>query len=123
GAVLLKNQGAVLPLAGIRTLAIIGDDAGKNASLQMTSANVPIENPSLPVDAITARAGSAVKVRYVPGTPGLGPLPEMPAAFAATFYTTADLAGAAVASRTDSAVDLAKFPPPTQVAPAPPAGG
>jgi beta-glucosidase len=123
GAVLLKNKGAVLPLAGIKTLAIVGDDAGKNASLQMTSSNVPMENPSYPVDAITGRAGSNIKVRYVPGTPGLGPLPEMQGNFAAAFYTSADLAGNAVSTRTDTAIDLAKFPPPTQVVPAPPAGG
>jgi len=123
GAVLLKNKGAVLPLAGIRALAIVGDDAGKNASLQMTSANVPIENPSLPVDAIAARAGSAIRVRYVPGTPGLGPLAEMQASFSAVFYSSNDLSGAAVSSRSDSAVDLVKFPPPTDVVPASPPGG
>ena len=55
GAVLLKNTGGVLPLADVHSIALIGDDAGKDASLQMTTSNVPIENPSLPVDAITAR--------------------------------------------------------------------
>ena len=123
GAVLLKNKGAVLPLTGIKSLAIIGDDAGKNASMQMTTANVPIENPSLPVDAIPARAGSTVKVSYVAGSPGLGPLPEMPGPFAASFYATGDLSGAAVNSRTDAAVDLSKLRPPTELVPAPPAGG
>lgn len=128
GAVLLKNRGAALPLDGIRTLAVIGDDAGRNASLQMTSANVPIENPSLPVDAIAARAGSAIRVQYVPGTPGLGPLPEMQADFAAAFYSSPDLTGAGVSGaaaspRSDSAVDLAKFPPPAEVAGARPPGG
>jgi len=86
GAVLLKNKGSVLPLARVHSLAIIGDDAGKNATLAMTSARVPIENPSLPVDAITARAGSAVKVTYVPGNPGLGPLPPMAGEFATSSY-------------------------------------
>jgi beta-glucosidase len=123
GAVLLKNKGSVLPLAGIKSLAIIGDDAGKNASMQMTTANVPIENPSLPSEAIPARAGSAVKVSYEAGSPGLGPLPEMQGPFAASFYATGDLSGSAASSRTDAVVDLAKFRPPTELVPAPPAGG
>jgi beta-glucosidase len=118
GAVLLKNRNSVLPLAGIRSLALIGDDAGKNASLQMTTSNVPIENPSLPVDSIPARAGSAVKVTHVAGTPGLGPFPELQANFAASYYSSADLTGAPVASRSDAAIDLAKFPPPPQLVPA-----
>lgn len=118
GAVLLKNKGSVLPLNGIRSLAIFGDDAGKNASMQMTTSNVPIENPSIPVDAITARAGSTVKVSYMAGTPGLGPLQEMQAKFDAAFYSSADLTGSAVLSRSDPAVDLAKLPPPPQIAPA-----
>ena len=123
GAVLLKNKGNVLPLAGVHSIAIFGDDAGKNASLLMTSANTPIENPSLPVDAITARAGSAIKVSYVAGTPGLGPLPEMQATFAGSYYASPDLAGDALVTRTDAGVDVAKFAPPTQLVPAPPPGG
>jgi len=118
GAVLLKNKGSVLPLARVRSLAIIGEDAGKNATLAMTSARVPMENPSLPVDAITARAGSAVKVTYVPGNPGLGPLPAMAGEFATSFYAGSDLSGTAVAERTDAGVDLEKFAPPPQLVPA-----
>jgi beta-glucosidase len=83
----------------------------------MTSSNVPMDNPSIPVDAIAARAGNAVKVTYVPGTPGLGPLPGMQADFAATFYSSPDLTGSPVRDRVDTAVDLAKFPPPAQLAP------
>jgi beta-glucosidase len=123
GAVLLKNMpfkngGSVLPLVRVRSLAIIGDDAGKNAVLAMTSARVPMENPSLPVDAITARAGSAVKVTYVPGNPGLGPLPAMAGEFAASFYEGPDIGGTPVAQRTDAGVDLGKFAPPAQLVPA-----
>ncbi len=123
GAVLLKNMrfkngGPVLPLAGVRSLAIIGDDAGKNAALAMTSARVPMENPSLPVDAIPARAGSGVKVTYVPGNPGLGPLPVMAGEFAAAFYSGPDMSGTALAQRTDPAVDLVTYAPPAQLVPA-----
>jgi len=78
GAVLLKNKASVLPLTQVHSIAIIGDDAGKNATISMTTARIPIENPAYPVDAITARAGSAVKVTYVSGNPGLGPLPALP---------------------------------------------
>ena len=119
GAVLMKNKGSVLPLAGVHTLAIFGDDAGRNASMQMTTSNVPIENPSLPVDAIPARAGSAVKVAWLAGTPGLGPLPEMRADFAASFFASPDLSGTATATRPDAAVDLTKTPAPAQIAPTP----
>jgi beta-glucosidase len=123
GAVLLKNKGAVLPLTKVRSIALFGDDAGKNAAMQMTTSNVPNEHPSLPVEAIPARAGAAVKVNYLPGTAGLGPLPEMQAEFAASFYSSAEPNGTPVATRADSGVDLAKFAPPAQIVPAPPAGG
>jgi beta-glucosidase len=123
GAVLLRNKGAVLPLTGIRSVVIVGDDAGKNASMQMTTSNVPMENPSLPVDAVTARAGNKIRVSYVPGTPGLGPLPEMQADFSASFYSSPDPTGSATSTRNDAAVDLAKFPPPAPFAPSPGARG
>jgi hypothetical protein len=70
------------------------------------------------VDAITARAGTAVKVNYLAGTAGLGALPEMQADFTAAFYASAEPSGAAVVTRSDAAVDLAKFPPPVQLVPA-----
>jgi len=118
GAVLLKNNASLLPLKGVHSIALIGDDAGKNASMQMTTSNVPNGNPSLPVDAIPARGGSGVKVTYVPGPTELSPLPEMRADFAASFYSSADLTGTPVAARTDAAIDLAKTPPPAQLIPA-----
>jgi len=122
GAVLLKNRSEngspVLPLVRVQSLAIIGDDAGKNAALAMTSSRVPMENPSLPVDAITARAGSQVKVTWVPGNPGLGPLPAMASEFAVSFYAGSDMNGTPVAQRTDAGADLAKFAPPAQLVPA-----
>ena len=93
GAVLLKNSGSILPLKGVHSIALIGDDAGKNASMQMTTSNVPNDNPSLPVDAIPARAGSGVKVRYVSGPTGLSPLPEMQAGFAESTTLTPSATG------------------------------
>ncbi|HVW85769.1 MAG TPA: glycoside hydrolase family 3 C-terminal domain-containing protein [Bryobacteraceae bacterium] len=123
GAVLLKNKGAVLPLRQIRTLAIVGEDAGENASLQQTNSAVYIEKPSIPVNAITQRAGGGIRVNYVPGNAVIGPLAEMQSHFTATFYPGSDISGSPAGNRTDDAVDLAKFPPPAQFVPAPPPGG
>ena len=42
GAVLLKNKAGVLPLSGVKSIAVIGDDAGAEASVQATNSAVPV---------------------------------------------------------------------------------
>ncbi len=71
GAVLLKNKGGVLPLSGVKSIAVIGDDAGAEASVQATNSVVPVAGKlSVPSEAIAARAGAGVKVVYEKGIAG-----------------------------------------------------
>ena len=82
GAVLLKNRNAVLPIdtARVKSIAVIGDDAGPGATVMLNgSGHTHVANLSVPVDAIKARAGSAVKVVYARATLGIGKLPPVPA--------------------------------------------
>jgi len=82
GAVLLKNRASVLPIdvSKAKSIAVIGDDAGPHVTVGLNgSGHVYVTKLSTPIDAITARAGSAVKVTYAQGTRGIGPLPVIPA--------------------------------------------
>jgi len=81
GAVLLKNREGVLPidLSKVKSIAVIGDDAGPHVTIGLDgSAHVYPTRVSAPLDAITLRAGNAVKVTYAQGTAGIGPLPAIP---------------------------------------------
>lgn len=126
GAVLLKNAGNVLPLRGVKSIAVIGDDAGPDESVQATNSVVPIGKPSLPSDAITERAGAGVKVVYEKGTMGIAPLPAVPASawkdLRGTYYRSLDWSGEPVATQTDAELDF-KAPPVASLAPPPPPGG
>lgn len=126
GAVLLKNAKNVLPLGpSVKSIAIIGDDAGPNAQVMETgSAEVHVTTLSVPLDAIKARAGSAVHVTYAPGTLGIGPLPAIPGdvlappegheghGLLATYYKTADWSGDPVGTRVDPTIDFSGAPLP-----------
>jgi beta-glucosidase len=132
GAVLLKNKGGVLPLSGVKSIAVIGDDAGPAASIQATNSLVPVgDRLSVPSAAITARAGSSVKVTYEKGTVGIAPLPVIPASalhppsgqgngLQGVYYKASDWTGDPVATQVDSTLDF-NVPPVASLAP--PAGG
>jgi beta-glucosidase len=116
GTVLLKNERGVLPL-NVRSLAVIGDDAGQNAQIGMggSAAVTPTGTVSTPIDGITARAGSKVKVTYARGTLGTRPLPVLSGGtlgpgFVASYYSTPDLSGPVTVARTEPAVDLTAAP-------------
>ena len=124
GAVLLKNSGNVLPLtAKIKSIAVIGDDAGPDATVMETgSAGVHVMHLSVPLEAIRARAGSKVNVMYARGTLGIGPLPAIPAdvlappsarqgrGLLARYYSSADWSGEPVVTRIDPAIDFSGAP-------------
>lgn len=126
GAVLLKNAGSVLPFSGqIKSIAIIGDDAGPDSQVMETgSAGVHVMKLDVPLDAIRARAGSAIKVAYERGTLGIGLLPPIPTevlapppgaagrGLLARYYRTADWSGDPVATRVDPTVDFSGAPLP-----------
>ncbi len=127
GSVLLKNKGNLLPLTGVKSIAVIGDDAGAAASIQATNSVVPIGNKlSIPSDAITARAGSGVKVIYEKGTMGIAALTPIPASgfqnLQGTYYKESNWAGEPVAKQADASIDF-NAPPVPALTPAPPAGG
>jgi beta-glucosidase len=125
GAVLLKNRGSVLPidLSKVRSIAIIGDDAGPNVTIGLSgSGHVFATKLSVPLDAIRARAGNAVRVVYAPGTVGIGPLPSIPdnvlkpssgegKGFLARYFDSADSTGIPVVSRLEAGVTDVSNPP------------
>ena len=79
GAVLLKNSG-VLPLGALKSLAVIGADAGPEAVvMESGSPNVHVDTLSVPLAAIHARAGAALPVTYERGSIGVRELPPVPA--------------------------------------------
>ena len=134
GSVLLKNKNGLLPLTGVKSIAVIGDDAGPAASVQATNSLVPLGGRlSIPSEAIAARAGSAIKVTYEKGTMGIGPLPAIPASalrpasgqgqgLQATYFKTYGWAGDPVATQVDAALDFNAPPVASLAPPAPPAG-
>ena len=133
GAVLLKNRNRALPLdAKVKTLAVIGDDAGPHVTMGLNgSGHVYATRVSVPLEAITARAGSGVKVVYAEGTTGIGPLPAIPASLLkpasgdgqgllASYYTSGDSNGIPPVRRVEGEVK-ATAPPDGVLPPLPPA--
>ncbi len=124
GAVLLKNEGGLLPFSQrVKSFAVIGDDAGPDAQVMETgSAQVHVVKLSVPVDAIRARAGKEASVTYAEGTLGIGPLPAVPAdvftppagseghGLLATYYSTPDWSGDPVETRIDPTIDFSGAP-------------
>jgi beta-glucosidase len=126
GTVLLKNKGGLLPLTGVKSIAVIGDDAGPAASVQATNSFVPIGKLSVPSEAITARAGASVKVVYARGTMGVAPLPPVPESawkdLKGTYYKALNWQGDPVGTETDPALDFNAPLLPALAPPPPPPG-
>ncbi|MGM1063828.1 glycoside hydrolase family 3 protein [Saccharothrix sp. Mg75] len=113
--VLLANRG-VLPLArAVRSLAVIGvADTGVITGVS-GSTYVDPGTWTTPLQAIRARAGSAVTVTTSPGTLGDVPLPVVPAAalpggLTGTFYAGATPTGTPVATLTAPTLDFDQAP-------------
>jgi beta-glucosidase len=118
GAVLLKNKSGVLPIdpARIKSIAVIGDDAGPHVTIGLNgSGHVYATRVSIPVEAITARAGNGIKVTYAQGTAGIGPFPIVPLdalkpesgegqGLLARYFNSADSNGIPVTSRVEPGV-------------------
>jgi beta-glucosidase len=125
GAVLLKNKMNVLPIdpAKVKSIAVIGDDAGAHVTISLNgSGHVYATKISVPVDAIKARAGNAIKVVYEQGTVGMGPLPAIPESamkpssgegqgLLARYFSSADSTGIPVVSRIEAGVQNISNPP------------
>ena len=123
GSVLLKDQQGVLPLSsGLRSVAVIGADAGAGAQVvEGGSGATTVSGLVTPIDAITSRAGAGVDVSYAPGTLGTAPLPVLsgdvlsPSSGAGpgllgTYYATGDWSGTPVATRVEGSVDFSAVP-------------
>ncbi|HEY4464733.1 MAG TPA: glycoside hydrolase family 3 C-terminal domain-containing protein [Streptosporangiaceae bacterium] len=114
GTVLLKNDGSALPLSTSKTgsIAVIGADAGAQAqSAGGGSASVTAPYVVTPLQGITNRAGSKVKVTYAQGPSANGQLPPVPASafqapLSAQFFNNMTLSGSPAATRTDPNVDF-----------------
>lgn len=81
GMVLLKNEGALLPLdpAAIKTLAVIGPNAAAPCFQGGTFAKISVrQDLASPIDAIRARFGAQCKVLFEPGVDPAPRLPFMP---------------------------------------------
>ncbi|MEV4947156.1 glycoside hydrolase family 3 C-terminal domain-containing protein [Streptomyces sp. NPDC053755] len=119
--VLLANRSSALPLpAGLRTLAVIGP-AGTDAFTGVSgSTYVDPGTWTTPLQAIRARAGSAVRVTHTQGSTGDIPLTTVPSAVLRTadgaaglrgrYYATAEPTGTPVMTRTDTVVDFTTAP-------------
>ncbi|HEV7444933.1 MAG TPA: glycoside hydrolase family 3 C-terminal domain-containing protein [Steroidobacteraceae bacterium] len=69
GVVLLKNAGGLLPLpTGLKSIAVIGADANNASAEGGGSAEVKPTYTVSPLQGIQQRAGTGVRVQYLPGT-------------------------------------------------------
>jgi len=65
--VLLKNENNILPLAGVKSIAVIGENARWAQILGGGSSAVTPHYVISPLDGIRSRAGEQVQVKYAPG--------------------------------------------------------
>ena len=124
GAVLLKNDKAVLPIGPeVKSIAIIGTQAtGKAVVVEQGSPYVKAAHLAPVLAAVEQRAGQNVKVTFAPGTLGLSPLPPVspamlktpsgePGVLAEYFANPkADFTGKPLASRTEKTLLIDKLP-------------
>lgn len=117
--VLLKNEGAILPLDAekLHSVAVIGVDAGTVSAAGGGSACVrPLKAVSL-LEGIQQRLGDAVRVDYAPGVDPVGPgvLLPGPAAIPSGFYpggvsvsywNTPDFSGEPLITRTEPRIEF-----------------
>ena len=124
GSVLLKNDKGLLPLGpNVKSIAIIGDQAGPNAVVtELGSAYVAPMHLTPVFPAVRDRAGSTAKVSYARGTLGLGRLPLVPtnmvrsdtgaAGFKTEYFANGnlDFSGTPFFSRQEAAVEITAMP-------------
>jgi beta-glucosidase len=119
GAVLLKNDGNLLPLGGnTHSIAVIGDGAGPDTmSHGGGSAVVDGTGTVTPYDGIKARAGSGTTVAYAQGNLGSNGYPAIDSSeftppsgtghgLQAQYYSNTTLSGTPTATQTDPKVSF-----------------
>lgn len=124
GTVLLKNADGILPFGpDVKSIALIGAQAGPTPVVtEMGSANVRLAHLQPVLPALAARAGSAVKIDYAPGTLGLQRLDLLPtsyvrapdgaAGFRAEYFANAvmDFSGPPLTTRVEGVINVAALP-------------
>lgn len=117
--VLLKNEDGILPLKpGLKTIAVIGPNAGSLAALEGNYNGVP-SHPVLPIDGMLQQFSGKARVLYAQGAPHVAemqvPSPRTlfhPAAGEAgsglkgEYYADSDFSGAPVLTRTDHEIQF-----------------
>ncbi len=118
--VLLQNNGAILPLhtGSLSSIAVIGSDASTSPMIAGNgSAHVNASSVVTPLQGITSRAGSGVKVQYAEGVIANGGEPTITSQYLAPssgsgpglyaqFYNNMTLSGSPVLTRVDPQVDF-----------------
>lgn len=106
--VLLKNDGAALPLHGVRTLAVIGPNAASLIALEGNYNGTP-SHPVLPVDGIEHEFADA-KVVYAQGSPyveGLSlPVPRTALQVKGEYFANTTFTGPPVVTREGHGIDF-----------------
>ncbi len=114
GTVLLKNADDVLPLSpALKSLAIIGDDAGENITATERYGgfvNYPGMRIVTPLDGLKRRAPTGTQIRHAAGTAGIKPLPlmddaELVGQWSARYYANNAFSGAPALSRSEASID------------------
>ena len=108
GSVLLKNEGALLPLApqAGHTLALIGRAAVEPQIMGGGSATVNAFYRVAPRDAIAAQAGPQVRVVHEHGADLHRWVPVLQAPMALEFYNSTDFSGPVVSRQTSSSTEV-----------------
>jgi beta-glucosidase len=98
GFVLLKNEGAMLPLApgAVKRIAVIGPNAAAPCYQGGTFAKIAVapDTPT-PIEAIRNRYGAETEIVFEPGVDPQPRLPAMPMAMTVEYFASPDLSGAA----------------------------
>jgi beta-glucosidase len=106
--VLLKNENGILPLHGVKTIAVIGPNAASLIALEGNYNGAP-SHPMLPVDGIAKEFASA-KILYAQGAPyveGVSlPVPRTVVHVKGEYFANATFAGQPVMTREEHGIDF-----------------
>jgi beta-glucosidase len=113
GVVLLKNE-AVLPLAStsLRSLAVIGQNAGRAVVMGGGSSQVQPPYRVTPLQALRERLGDAITLTYEPGVDIDTTVPPLTQEMSVDLFATPDLRGDVVETRTHPTSELVFVGPP-----------
>ncbi len=117
---LLKNDGNVLPLQGVRSIAVIGPNAAECRIGGGGSSYLEPPYRVSPLEGLKTKLGDSVKIAYEQGCDNFVELPALKPDYLGQgllceFFNNADLSGAPVASRVDPNIEDWRIPLPPGV--------